>query len=43
VRYVVVGEWERRQYDAAALDRLRAALKVVFEDGDTFIARVPDA
>jgi uncharacterized membrane protein len=43
VRYVVVGDWERRQYDAAALDRLRSALKVVFEDGDTFIAQVPDA
>ena len=41
VHYVFVGGDERRQYDATALSRLRAALTVVFEDGDTFIARVP--
>ncbi len=42
VHYIFVGEWERRQYKAAALAKLRAKLPVVFEDGDTFIVRVPD-
>ena len=41
VRFVFVGGDERRLYDGAALDRLRAALTVVFEDGDVFIGRVP--
>jgi uncharacterized membrane protein len=40
VRYVFVGDLERSNYDPAALARLRAALPVVFEDGDTFIAAV---
>jgi YYY domain-containing protein len=39
-RYVFVGELERRNYDPAAIARLRAALPVVFADGGTFIVEV---
>ena len=42
-RYIFVGELERRDYDAAALTRLRAALPVVFEENGTFIVEVPAA
>ncbi|MDQ3815614.1 MAG: DUF2298 domain-containing protein [Armatimonadota bacterium] len=41
VRYVFVGDLERRTYDPHALIRLRAALNVVYENRDTFIAGVP--
>ncbi len=39
-RYVFVGALERRNYDPAALARMHAALPIVFEEGDTFIAEV---
>lgn len=41
VRYVFAGDLERRTYGSAALSRLRAALPVVYQNGDTFVARVP--
>lgn len=41
VRYVFAGDVERRTYGAAALSRLRTTLPIVYQNGDTFIARVP--
>lgn len=41
VRYVFAGDVERRTYGTAALSRLRATLPIVYQNGDTFIARVP--
>jgi uncharacterized membrane protein len=43
VRYVFVGDLERRTYDLDALVRLRAALPIEYSQGDTFIARVPNS
>lgn len=41
VRYVFVGATERNLYKPDALARLRAALLVAYDGGDTFIAEVP--
>jgi uncharacterized membrane protein len=43
VRYVFVGDLERRTYDLDALARLRAALPIEYSQSDTFIARVPES
>lgn len=43
VRYVFVGDLERRTYPADALARLRAALPIEYSQGDTFIASVPQS
>jgi uncharacterized membrane protein len=42
VRYIFVGDLERRTYPSEALGQLRRALPVEYSNGDTFIARVPD-
>jgi uncharacterized membrane protein len=42
VRYIFVGDLERRTYPSEALEQLRRALPVEYSNGDTFIARVPD-
>jgi uncharacterized membrane protein len=41
VRYIFVGDVERRTYDPGGLARLHAALPIVYENRDTFIAAVP--
>jgi uncharacterized membrane protein len=43
VRYVFIGDLERRTYSADALARLRASLPIEYSQGDTFIARVPES
>jgi hypothetical protein len=41
VRYVYVGDLERRAYDPSGLTRLRSALPVAYEKSDTFICIAP--
>jgi uncharacterized membrane protein len=41
VRWVFVGDLERQSYPPDALQRLRTALGTAYENGDTFIAKVP--
>jgi YYY domain-containing protein len=43
VRYVFIGDLERRTYPLDALARLRSALPIEYSQGDTFIARVPES
>jgi uncharacterized membrane protein len=41
VRYIFVGELERREYPAASLEKLRRHYPVVYENEEAFIVRVP--